>query len=202
MVVPFRRRENRSNKDERKTVKKRDVEKILKPVLNSAFNVCCGLLMWPVKIRKGRKLFDSEELRFVHKALLSQNLFSVVGRMIPAFEPEFAQAYGGPYAVASTSGTAAIHAALGALDLNPGDEVITAPVSDLGTVVPILYQNCIPVFADIDETYNMDPFDVEKKITPRTRAIIVVHLFGNPCDIDRLLDVARGHNIPLIEDCA
>jgi dTDP-4-amino-4,6-dideoxygalactose transaminase len=122
--------------------------------------------------------------------------------MIPAFEREFAQAYGVPYAVASTSGTAAIHTALGALDLNPGDEVITAPITDLGTVVPILYQNCIPVFADIDETYNMDPFDVERKITPRTRAIISVHLFGNPCDTDRLLDVARGHNIPLIEDCA
>jgi dTDP-4-amino-4,6-dideoxygalactose transaminase len=183
-------------------VKKRDVKKILKPVLNSGFNVCCDLLMWPVKIRKGRKLFDSEELRLVHKALLSQNLFSVDGRMIPAFEREFAQAYGVPYAVASTSGTAAIHTALGALDLNPGDEVITAPITDLGTIVPILYQNCIPVFADIDETYNMDPFDVERKITPRTRAIIAVHLFGNPCDTDRLLDVARGHNIPLIEDCA
>ena len=113
-----------------------------------------------------------------------------------------AKAYGVPYAVASTSGTAAIHTALGALDLNPGDEVITAPITDLGTIIPILYQQCVPVFADIDGSYNMDPVDVEKKITDRTKAILVVHLFGNPCDMDAVAAIAKKHNIPLIEDCS
>ncbi len=112
------------------------------------------------------------------------------------------QAYGVPHAIASTSGTAAIHVALGALDLNPGDEVITAPITDLGTIIPILYQNAIPVFADIDDTYNMDPADVERKISPYTRAIIAVHLFGNPCDLDALKDIAQRHRIALIEDCS
>src|SRR6185503_10744414 len=128
----------------------------------------------------GRSPFNFEELKLLYEALRSQNLCCIGGQMVTAFEKEFAHTYGLPYAVASTSGTAAIHVALGALDLNPGDEVITAPVTDLGTIIPILYQNAIPVFADIDETFNMDPEDVERKITPETRAIIAVHLFGNP----------------------
>ena len=148
-----------------------------KKTKESLFDRCYSLLMLPSKKFKGRKLFDTEELKLLHQALLSQNLFCIGGTMVPRLEKEFAQAYGVPYAVASTSGTAAIHTALGALDLNPGDEVITAPITDLGTIIPILYQNAIPVFADIDDTYNMDPADVERKITDRTRAIIVVHLF-------------------------
>ncbi len=152
--------------------------------------------------RPGRRPFDAEELQLVREALVSQNLCCIDGRMVASFEKEFAYLYGVPYAVASTSGTAAIHVALGALDLNPGDEVITAPITDMGTIIPILYQSCIPVFADIDDTYNMDPADVERKISPRTRAIIAVHLFGNPCNLDALVELARRRGIPLIEDCA
>ena len=150
----------------------------------------------------GRKPFGPEELQLLTEALMSQNLFGIDGKMVPAFEKEFALLYGVPYAVAATCGTAAIHTALGALDLSPGDEVITAPITDLGTIIPILYQQCVPVFADIDGSYNMDPVDVEKKITDRTRAILVVHLFGNPCDMDAMVAIARKHKIPLIEDCS
>ena len=107
-----------------------------------------------------------------------------------------------PYAVASTSGTAAIHVALGALDLNPGAEVITTPITDLGTIIPIIQQNAIPVFGDVDASFNLDPIDLERKITPRTKAIIAVHLFGNPCDMDALIAVARRHRLALIEDCS
>jgi len=171
----------------------------IKPLI---LNYLLDLLMSPAKSRKGRSPFGAEELKLLRQALLSQNLCCIDGRMVPALEREFAFAYGAPYAVASTSGTAAIHVALGALDLNPTDEVITAPITDLGTIIPILYQNAIPVFADIDETYNMDPADVERKITPQTRAIIVVHLFGNPCNMDAMVDIAKRHNIPLIEDCS
>jgi dTDP-4-amino-4,6-dideoxygalactose transaminase/predicted dehydrogenase len=149
-----------------------------------------------------RAPFGPEEFKLLREALLSQNLCCIDGTMVSGFEKEFATAYDSPYAVASTSGTAAIHVALGALDLNPCDEVITAPITDLGTIIPILSQNAIPVFADIDDSYNMDPADVERKITARTRAIIVVHLFGNPCDLDAMVDIAKRHKIPLIEDCS
>ncbi len=183
-------------------MKKSRLKSIAKGVALPVFNACYRLLMAPAQLRPGRRLFGPEELSLIHKALLSQNLFSIDGTMIPAFERAFAAAYGVPYAVACTSGTASIHLALGALDLNPGDEVITAPITDLGTIVPILYQNAIPVFADIDETYTMDPLDVERKITSRTRAIIAIHLFGNPCDMDALMEISKRHQIPLIEDCA
>lgn len=150
----------------------------------------------------GRKPFGPEELRNVFEALKSQNLFGVDGTMVPRFEKEFAVAYGVPHAIASTSGTAAIHVALGALDLEPGDEIITAPITDLGTIIPILYQGGIPVFADVDATYNMDPADVERKITPYTKAIIAVHLFGNPCDMTALKEIATRRGVVLIEDCS
>ncbi len=159
-------------------------------------------LMAQAKGGNGRTPFGSEELRLLRQALLSQNLCCIGGTMVTALEKEFSAAYGIPYAIASTSGTAAIHVALGALDLNPGDEVITAPITDLGTIIPILYQNAIPVFADIDDTYTMDPADVERKISPRTRAILLVHLFGNPCNMDAMTQIAKRHGIPLLEDCS
>jgi perosamine synthetase len=173
-------------------------QRIKEPVLDSLLKV----LIRSSSEGGERAPFDWKELKLLREALLSQNLCCVGGQMVPALEREFASAYGVPYGVASTSGTAAIHVALGALDLNPGDEVITAPITDLGTIIPILYQNAIPVFADIDDTYNMDPADVERKITSRTRAIIVVHLFGNPCDMDAMVEIAQKHKIPLIEDCS
>jgi perosamine synthetase len=182
-------------------VRNMHVSKLIDKVGKSAVSLACDFLMYTRKPR-GRAPYSSEDLKLVRNALRSQNLFSIDGQMISTFEKEFASAYDVPYAVASTSGTAAIHTALGALDLNPGDEVITAPITDMGTVAPILMQNAIPVFADINETYNMDPADVEQKITSRTKAILVVHLFGNPCDMDAMLDVAKRHKIPLIEDCA
>jgi perosamine synthetase len=168
------------------------------PVLDYIFD---GLMRGSVR-GGGRRPFGAQELRLLYRALQSQNLFGPDGQMVPAFERQFAEVYGVPHAIASTSGTAAIHVALGALDLNPGDEVITAPITDLGTIIPILYQGAIPVFADIDGTYNMDPADVEQKISAYTKAIIAVHLFGNPCDMDALTAISRRHRIALIEDCS
>lgn len=159
-------------------------------------------LMKPGVNRPGRTPFGAEELQLVRQALISQNLCCIDGQMVRSFEQAFASAHDIPYAVASTSGTAAIHVALGALDLAPGDEVITTPITDLGTVIPIIQQNAIPVFADVDETLTLDPADVARKVTPRTKAIIAVHLFGNPCDMDALREVAGRHGLALIEDCA
>src|SRR6188472_2257186 len=131
-------------------------------------------LMKPARGRTGRSPYGAAELKGLRTALRSQNLCSVDGQQVRAFERAFAAAHDVPYAVASTSGTAAIHTALGALDLEPGAEVITAPITDLGTIIPIIQQNAIPVFADTDESYNIDPEDVVLRITPRTRAIIAV----------------------------
>jgi len=101
-----------------------------------------------------------------------------------------------------SSGTAAIHIAVGAAGIGPGDEVITSPVTDMGTVIGVLYQQAVPVFADLGAgTYNLDPADVERKITPKTKAIIAVHLTGNPCDLYALKALCDKHNLVLIEDC-
>ena len=122
---------------------------------------------------------------------------------VEEFEDAFARVHGVKYAFTTDSGTGAIHAAVGAVNPEPGDEIITTPVTDIGTVLGIILQNAIPVFADWDpERINTDPADVERRITDRTRAIIAVHLFGNPCDMDAMMDVGRRHNIPVIEDCS
>jgi dTDP-4-amino-4,6-dideoxygalactose transaminase len=102
-----------------------------------------------------------------------------------------------------SSGTAAIHIAVAAAGIGPGDEVITSPVTDIGTVIGVLYQQAVPVFADLGMgTYNLDVADVERRITPKSKAIIAVHLTGNPCDLDALKAVAARHKLILIEDCA
>ncbi|MFP4056537.1 MAG: DegT/DnrJ/EryC1/StrS family aminotransferase [Candidatus Brocadiia bacterium] len=148
-----------------------------------------------------RRPFGEREVELASEAIRSQNLFGPTSSLLARFERRFAQLYGVASAVASTSGTSAIHVALAAVGPEPGDEIITAPITDAGTVAPILFQNCVPVFADVDDSYTVDPADVAAKITARTRAIVAVHLFGNPCDMDALLAVARSHGVALIEDC-
>ncbi|MBM4084570.1 MAG: DegT/DnrJ/EryC1/StrS family aminotransferase [Planctomycetes bacterium] len=150
----------------------------------------------------GKKVgFD--ELRELMDVIESGNMYRYPGAKVPKLEEEFARLYGTKHAIASTSGTASIHVAVGMLNPNPGGEIITAPITDLGTVVPILYQNAIPIFADVDyETFNMDPADVERRITEKTKAILVVHLFGTGADMDAILDIARRHKLMVIEDCS
>jgi dTDP-4-amino-4,6-dideoxygalactose transaminase len=123
--------------------------------------------------------------------------------MVKAFEREFAAQLGVGHALACTSGTAAVHLAVAALDPEPGDEFIVPPITDIGTLLPIIWQNCIPVFADVNpHTLTIDPEGVERNITERTRAIIAVHLAGQPCDLARLRALADQHHVALIEDCA
>ena len=149
-----------------------------------------------------RTPFGEDEIRLVTQALRSQNLFRWGGELTPAFENRFAETYGARHAVGSTSGTAALHVAIGAINPDPGDEIITSAITDLGTIIPILYQNAVPVFADMDmETLTVDPEDVERQITPRTRAIIAIHLFGNACRMEALTEISKRKGIPLIEDC-
>jgi dTDP-4-amino-4,6-dideoxygalactose transaminase len=149
-----------------------------------------------------RKVGD-EELKELKEVIESAWLFRWGGKKVEAFERAFAERHGVRFAVATTSGTASIHLAIGALQLDPGDEVITAPITDIGSVTPIVKEGGIPIFADIDpETGNIDPESAEKLISPRTRAILVVHLAGNPCDMDAFSDIAKRHGLMLIEDCA
>src|SRR5262249_50707660 len=128
---------------------------------------------------------------------------AVDGRAVAALEQQFADCYGSRSAVASTSGTAAIHVALATLNPEPCSEIITTPVTDMGTVIPILACNCVPVFADIDPvTGNLTAESIAAKITARTAAVILVHLFGRPAEIGPIAELLRDRGIALIEDCS
>lgn len=107
------------------------------------------------------------------------------------------------HVVTCSSGTAAVHIAVAAAGIGPGDEVITSPITDIGTITGVLFQQGVPVFADLGAaTYNLDAASVEKSITKRTKAIIAVHLAGTPCDLAPLRALADKHGLVLIEDCA
>ncbi|MCC2686005.1 MAG: DegT/DnrJ/EryC1/StrS family aminotransferase [Paenibacillaceae bacterium] len=150
----------------------------------------------------GRR-FGLEEAQQLLEALEQNTLFYHKGKKVTQFLADFGALYGVKHCVATSSGTASIHVALGAAGITIGDEVITSPVTDQGTLVGILYQNAIPVFADLDlHTYNLDPASVEARITPRTKAIVAVHLAGNPCEMDAIMDIAARHKLKVIEDCA
>ena len=149
------------------------------------------------------KRFGSQELQQLAEALDQGTLMYARGTKVKRFCKTFAKMIGMKHCTATSSGTASIHVALGALGISPGDEVITSPITDFGTVIPILYQNAIPIFADLDpHTCNMDPKSVEACITRKTRAILVVHLAGNPADMNAIRRIARKHKLFVIEDCA
>ncbi len=130
------------------------------------------------------------------------SLFYWKGPQTELFKKRFKEVCPVEYAHTVSSGTAAIHTAVAAAGIGLGDEVITSPVTDIGTVIGVIYQQAVPVFADLGiGTYNLDVADVERRITPKTKAIIAVHLAGNPCDMDALRAVADRHELILIEDC-
>lgn len=150
----------------------------------------------------GRTL-GAEELALLHDAIHSGTLTSTKGAFVRTLERRFAKLLGVKHAFACASGTAAVHTAVAALDPEPGDEIVTTPITDMGALTPILYQGAIPVFADVDpHTYNVTAQTIEARLSPRTRAVVVTHLFGNPCDMTDILDLARAHGLPVIEDCA
>ena len=125
------------------------------------------------------------------------------GPAVDAFEGAFAQYCEADFAVGVNSGTSALHLALRALDIGPGDEVITIPMTFVATTWAISYVGATPIFVDVDpERRTMDPALVEAAITERTKAILPVHLYGQPCDLAPLLEIANKHGIPLVEDAA
>jgi perosamine synthetase len=147
--------------------------------------------------------FGREELAQLEEVIQSGHLFRVQGRKTRQVEERFASLLGVKHALAVASGTAALHTAVAAINPDPGDEIITTPLTDMGTVIGIIFQNALPVFADVEPGgFNLDPEAVRRQITPRTRAIIVVHLWGMAARMDEFLDLGREHGIPIIEDCA
>lgn len=143
--------------------------------------------------------FGEEDIAELTEVIQSGNLGR--GPKVDQFEREFAARHGVKYAISVNSGTSAMHACVAAINPDPGDEIIVTPWTSGGSIIGALLHNCVPVFADIDDTYTLDPADVEAKITPRTKAIIAVHLFGNPCHMAALKEIAERHNLFLLEDC-
>ena len=159
------------------------------PIKTTAFN-------------KGKR-FGEEELLHLKEALDQQTLFYWNGKKVKAFCDKLAGIYDFKHCVAASSCTAAIHIALDAVGVTEGDEVIVPPITDMGTVIGVLYQNAIPIFADLDpHTYNYDVKSLEQKISSKTKAVIIVHLAGNPADMDAIMPIMKKHNVKMIEDCA
>ena len=126
-----------------------------------------------------------------------------LGPEVVQFEKDFAHFCGAQHAIGFNSGTSALHVAMLLLNIQPGDEVITTPMTFVATSWAISYVGARPVYVDIeDATFNLDPKQIERAITPRTKAIMPVHLYGHPFDIDPILEICRKHKLPLVEDAA
>jgi perosamine synthetase len=154
-----------------------------------------------------RHLFGVEEkaaaMAVFDRAIESGEAFGYNGPQELAYERDFADFLGGGYADMVSSGTAAVFVALGALQLEPLSEVIVPPITDPGGVMPVPLLNCVPIVADAHPgSYNVGAEQIAQVISERTRAIIVAHIAGEPADMDPILELARTHHLPLIEDCA
>ncbi|HYG25107.1 MAG TPA: DegT/DnrJ/EryC1/StrS family aminotransferase [Verrucomicrobiae bacterium] len=151
----------------------------------------------PAQIRGIRKELDAAIARTL------DNCSFCLGPDVVQFEKDFAKYVGAEHCVAFNSGTSALHIALMLLDVGAGDEVITTPMTFVATSWAISYVGAKPVYVDIeDATFNLDPARIEAAITPRTKAIMPVHLYGHPFDLDPVLAVARKHKLPVVEDTA
>ena len=157
----------------------------------------------------GMELIGEEEKKELLEVLESGYLYRYGDAKDPRFkakvvrlEQEVAKVAGVPYAVAVNSGTSALLVALMGLGVGPGDEVIVPGYTFIASISSIIYARAVPILAEVDRTLNLDPADVERKITPRTKAIMAVHMLGNPARLDELKKIADAHNLLLIEDCA
>lgn len=147
--------------------------------------------------------FGDEELDLLREALTNGTLFAPKGRQTKLLAEEFAAHLGVGHVLPCSSGSAACHTAIAALDPEPGDEIITTPITDMGALAPILFQSAIPVFADVDPVSgNVTAGTLEARISERTKGIVVTHLFGNPADMTAILAMAARHGLPVLEDCA
>ena len=155
-----------------------------------------------IKIPVYQPSLNGNEKKYVNECLDS-TWISSKGKFITEFEQAFAGYVGGTYATTVSNGTVAIHLALLALGIGPGDEVIVPTLTYIASVNAIAYTGATPVFVDsLLDTWQMDPEDARRKITPRTKAVMAVHLYGHPCDMDALQQLCQENDLFLIEDCA
>ena len=144
-----------------------------------------------------------EEIAAVADAIRRGEISGSFGESIPRFEEAFADYCGCKFGVAVSSGTAALHLAVAALELKPGDEILVSASTNIASALAAYHNNLVPIPVDSEpRTWNLNLDLIEKLITPRTRAIIPVHLFGHPIDMERVCEIARTHNLIVIEDCA
>jgi dTDP-4-amino-4,6-dideoxygalactose transaminase len=161
------------------------------------------LLPLPSDQNASGRSFGEEEIALLSDVIRSGTLFSVSGTFVKTLEKRFAEMLGVKHAYACASGTAALHTAIASINPEPGDEIVTSPITDMGALAPILYQGAIPVFADVEpRTCNISAETIAPCLSERTRAVIVTHLFGNPCDMHPIMALAERNKIPVIEDCA
>ncbi len=155
-------------------------------------------LLYPVY----RPLLEGNEKKYVDECLDS-TWISSKGKFIERFESQFASYVGIDHAISVCNGTVALHLAIIALGIQPGDEIIVPTLTYVASANTIVHAGAKPVFVDsLLSTWQIDPQDIERKITPRTKAIMAVHLYGHPCDMNPILDICRKHQLLLIEDCA
>ena len=158
-----------------------------------------------MKVPFSKPLFSEEDQREILSGIqgVLRSGWLTSGKNVDLLEQEFAELIGTRYAVAVNSCTAALHSILLTLDMRPGDEVLVPSDTFVATANAVLYTGSKPVFVDSDpNTFNMSPEDIENKITNRTKAILAVHLAGNPCDMKSLSEIAEDHGVQLLEDCA
>lgn len=150
-----------------------------------------------------RPQLGAAETAFVNEALAANAISGLFGGFIERFESEFAAFCGTRHAVSCSNGTTALHLALAAAGIREGDEVLVSTLTNMASFFAVLYLGAKPVPVDIDAaTLTLDPADLARKITPRSRAIMVVHLFGHPTDMDPVNELARKHDLLVFEDCA
>jgi dTDP-4-amino-4,6-dideoxygalactose transaminase len=150
----------------------------------------------------GRSL-GTREIELVSEAIRSGTLTPTKGSFVKAFEYAFTERLGVTHVFACTSGTAAMHCAVAAVDPEPGSEIVTTPITDMGALAPLLFQGAIPVFADVDpKTYNVDAGAIRDRLSDRTAAIVATPLFGNPAGTRAIRDLATEVGVPMIEDCS
>ena len=146
---------------------------------------------------------DNVEKKYLNIALKNNEISGFFGRYIPAFEKKFSQFCKSKYAVTVSSGTTALHLALVSLGIKKGDEVIVSTLTNMASIFAILYIGAKPVPIDIeDDTFNLDVNLIEKKITKKTKALLVVHLFGHPADMKKILFLSKKYKLKIVEDCA
>lgn len=152
---------------------------------------------------KNPSKFLGNELKYLKKVLKSESWSATSGSWTEKLEVEFAKKFESKYAIAFNSGTSTMHAALLAFGIEPGDEVISPALTVIMNTSTTIHSNAVPVYADINpKTFSIDPVDIEKKITPKTKAINVVSIYGLPCDMDPIMDIAKKHSLFVLEDNA